>query len=44
MLFELGLEARIVGGDDVKAAIQAERDAGGVQVFDTLAEAMASVS
>ena len=39
---ELGLEARIVGGDDVRAAIEAEDDAEGVQVFDTLAEAMAS--
>ena len=39
---ELGLEARIVGGDEVKAAIQAEEDASAVQVFDTLAEAMAS--
>jgi CheY-like chemotaxis protein len=39
---ELGLEARIVGGDDVKAAIEADEVGEGVQVFETLADAMAS--
>lgn len=40
--FELGLEARIVGGDEVKAATEADESGTDVQVFSTLEDARAT--
>jgi len=41
---ELGLEARVVGGEEIQKAIEAAENVGEVQVFPTLAEAQAAAS
>ena len=41
---ELGLEARVVGGEEIQKALEAADDVGDVQFFSTLADAKAAAS
>jgi len=41
---ELGLEARVVGGEEIQKAVEAAENGGGVQFFSTLADAKAAAS